>query len=767
MNKLSFLIVGLSLFLTMLSISLTAQETSAPRTENPRDPSIRMIRYAETPYALKNKHRGVDPAIAAMVNAVNPDTLRARLQELQDWGSRFVMEAHNRDVAVSLLNRFRSYGYTDVKLDSFFLVLNNWYGVTDSAWQYNVICTLTGTSAPDEVYVIGGHYDSYSSQFSNHIAPGVDDNGSAVAATLEIARIMKQAGYQPQTTLQFTLFGAEEVGLKGSKVAAERAKAAGIDIRYMLNMDMIANNPENLPEVAVYHYLGFEWAGMCAASATERYTDLTVMIPENMKASGSDSYSYWMQNFPVAYFEEFDFSPHWHKISDTLGNCNTGYLAKVTGAALATIAEQQSIPFPQDLTATSTTDDVVLQWKPTQNTLIRGVNIYRSDTSGHGYQKINQEPVAGSTFHDVNTTLYRPFFYVITTVTQSLQESDFSNEVSGTRFGFTDTLLVIANLKGSKTTHDSIRAYYEAVLDTIPFVWYDNNADQIIGLSEVSRYRNIFWMTNYFEYEPMNATTAFATGQHASNGGNILFTGFNPVRFWVSPTASYPYIVPENHLFREIFGIDSCDRKIQSMMFRANSVVAGYDTLHIDSLKFFDPTYPGELFNVEVFAPDSGGTVIYRFDTRYPPDDIRGKMKNRPVGLSNMGSIHKGVLLSFPLWYVDTTDAKNFIHHVITELFTHPTGIPNQEPTVAGLLQIFPNPVNDICNLQFTLNQPGRARLTLVSTSGSIVKTIADGAFGKGIHRLSFPVNTLAPGIYYIRVQTEAKTFTGKVICQP
>ena len=124
MNKLRFLLVGLSLFLTMLSISLTAQETSVPRTENPRDPSIRMIRYAETPYALKNKHRGVDPAIAAMVNAVNPDTLRARLQELQDWGSRFVMEAHNRDVAVSLLNRFRSYGYTDVKLDSFYLIIN-------------------------------------------------------------------------------------------------------------------------------------------------------------------------------------------------------------------------------------------------------------------------------------------------------------------------------------------------------------------------------------------------------------------------------------------------------------------------------------------------------------------------------------------------------------------------------------------------------------------------------------------------------------------
>lgn len=767
MNKSCSLFVCLSSLLTILSISLFAQVTSPPWTEKPWNPSIRLIPYAESPHALKNRNRGVDPAIAAMVSAVNPDTLRARLQELQDWGSRFVMEEHNRDLAVSLVNRFKSYGYTDVKLDSFYLVLNDWYGVTDSAWQYNVICTQTGTSAPDEVYVIGGHYDSFSSQILNHNAPGVDDNGSAVAATLEIARVMIQSGYQPPVTLQFTLFGAEEVGLKGSKFAAERAKAEGLDIRYMLNMDMIAHNPENLPEVKIYQYLGDEWAGMCAASATERYTDLTVVIPEDLMAGGSDSYSYWRQNFPAAYFEEYDFSPHWHKISDTLGNCNVGYLAKVTGAALATIAEQESMPFPQDLTATSTCDEVVLQWKSTQNAMIRGVNIYRSDSSGQGYQKINQEPIAGSVFHDATIPLYRPVFYVITTVSQSFQESDFSNEATGTRFGFTDTLLVIANLKGSKTTPDSIRAYYEAMLDSIPFVWYDNNIDQTIGLSEVSRYRNIFWMTNNFEYEPMNASTAFAIGQHALNGGNILFTGFSPLRFWVSPTVSYPYFIPENHLFREIFGIDSSDRKIQSMMYRANSVAEGYDTLNIDPLKYYDPAYPGEIFNVEVFAPDSGGTVIYRFDTRYAPDDVRGKMKNRPVGLASMGTVHKGVLLSFPLWYVDTIDAKNFIHHVITELFTHPTGIQNQKPTAAGLLQIFPNPVNDICNLQFTLDQSERTRITMISASGSTVKNIADRIYEKGIHRLSFPVNTLAPGIYHIRVQTSTKTLTGKLIHQP
>lgn len=760
-------IVYLTSFFTILTSSLTAQEQPEAWSEKPRNPQARVTTYSETPHALRNLNRDPDPVIAAMVNAVSADTLRARLQELQDWGTRFTMDENNREVAVSLLDRFKSYGYTDVKLDSFFLVLYDWYGITDSAWQFNVICTLTGASAPGEIYVVGGHYDSFSSQIVAHNAPGVDDNGSAVAATLEIARVMKQAGYQPQATIQFTLFAAEEVGLKGSKVAAEKAKFDGVDIRYMLNMDMISYNPENLPEVNIYQYLGNEWAGLCAASATERYTDLTVMIPESLTASGSDSYSYWSQDFPAAYYEEFYFSPHWHKISDTLGNCNVPYLAKVTGAALATLAEQQLLPYPQQLIARSTPDDVVLQWKPTQNALISGVNIYRSDSSGSGYQKINKEPVPGSVFHDVNTVLYRPYYYVITTVTQDFKESDFSNEATGVRFGFSDTLLVLANIKGTNNTPDSIRQYYSAVLDTIPFVWHDVNANQTVDLSMVSRYRNIFWMTNNFDFEPMTSSMLFAIGEHARNSGNILFTGFGPVRFWVSPTTTYPSCIPRNHPFREIFGVDSSDRKIQSMMYRANSVVTGYDTLHIDPIKYLDPGYPGEIFNVDVFAPGLNGEVIYRFDTRYDPNDIRGRMKNRPVGLASTGDGHKGVLLSFPLWYLDTTDAKKFVNHVITELFARPTGIQPPGLAVTDKLQVFPNPAIDICNVKFTLKHAEKVIITLVSPTGSVVKLISDRTFEKGDQVLSFPMGTLNLGIFYIRVQTSAKILTGKLIHQP
>ena len=65
---------------------------------------------------------------------------------------------------------------------------------------------------------------------------------------------------------------------------------------------------------------------------------------------------------------------------------------------------------------------------------------------------------------------------MLTVVNDSLQEGGFSEEVSGARFNFNDTLLVLASLTGSEVTPDSVYAFYDAVLDTIPYQWYDINA---------------------------------------------------------------------------------------------------------------------------------------------------------------------------------------------------------------------------------------------------------------------------------------------------
>ncbi|GAA3392327.1 hypothetical protein GCM10017752_28800 [Streptomyces roseoviridis] len=103
---------------------------------------------------------------------------------------------------------------------------------------YNLIADWPGGD-PNQVIMAGSHLDSVSS------GPGINDNGSGSAAILETALAVARAGYQPTKHLRFGWWGAEELGLVGSKYyvnnlpTTERSKLKGY-----LNFDMIGSpNP--------------------------------------------------------------------------------------------------------------------------------------------------------------------------------------------------------------------------------------------------------------------------------------------------------------------------------------------------------------------------------------------------------------------------------------------------------------------------------------------------------------------------------------------
>lgn len=726
------------------------------------DCSGTQMHFPETLYARRQSGPTNDTSITAMVLAVNADTLSKTLRRLQDFGSRFMLADNRKDIATWLMQKFISYGYTNVKLDSFINIVNqNPYH--DTTMQYNVVCTIPGSSAPNEIYVIGGHYDSFSQPDPYTIAPGVDDNGSSVAATLEIARVMAKMNYQPEATIQFTLFAAEELGVFGSQYAAQKARLQGTDIRYMFSMDQIAHDPQNLNELGCAWYPDYKWATYAAVDAIERYTDLSALIFNTAFNGGSDSYSYWEQGFPPFACIEKDFSPYEHTPADTLGNCSIPYLVKVTGGALATLAEQQLFPTPQQVIAHSTKVDITLQWKPTNNARVKGVNIFRSDTTGSLYQKVNSTVVSDTVYHDLGVEQNKQYYYVLATVNDSLQESGFSQEVTGVRFNFCDTLLVLANLTGNLTTPDSVFEFYQAVLDTIPFTWQDLNATQKVTLDMLSRYRSILWISNSVNFEPADDELIHNVREFITNGGNLLYNGFNPMRFWTSGT-TYPVKITEASLFHQIFKVDSIDRKVQCLMFRANAVATDYDTLKVDSLKFFDKNYPGQIYNIEVISPSSEGSIIYRLDTKYDSTTNLGKMKHRPVGLEYMGTDFKSILISFPLYYIDTNDVREFLHYVKAQKFIRPVGISQNDQVVPFSLQIYPNPVTDVCNVSFNLSTSGRVKLQLMSMQGQILNTWIDSKLEQGNHSMFFKTGPQASGLYQVVLQSNEGRAIKKVV---
>jgi hypothetical protein len=73
---------------------------------------------------------------------------------------------------------------------------------------------------------------------------------------------------------------------------------------------------------------------------------------------------------------------------------------------------------------------VTLAWDPNPGTTTVGYNLYRSETPGCCYKKINGNPLPQSQYTDILVERSRRYYYRVTTVDSKGQESSFSEEVS-------------------------------------------------------------------------------------------------------------------------------------------------------------------------------------------------------------------------------------------------------------------------------------------------------------------------------------------------
>jgi hypothetical protein len=76
--------------------------------------------------------------------------------------------------------------------------------------SFNVIAELPGATKPNELVMVGGHFDSW------HMGTGATDNGAGAAVAMEVMRILKSANLKMDRTVRMALWGGEEEGLLGS-----------------------------------------------------------------------------------------------------------------------------------------------------------------------------------------------------------------------------------------------------------------------------------------------------------------------------------------------------------------------------------------------------------------------------------------------------------------------------------------------------------------------------------------------------------------------
>lgn len=123
--------------------------------------------------------------------------------------------------------------------------------ITKDVDVVDVIAELPGTmpAAAKRHYYAVAHYDSRASDPNDATsdAPGANDDGSGVAVLLELSRIL--AARQLDSTIVLLATAGEEQGLVGARAHAIKQQRAGIDIRGVLNLDIVGDPrmPEGPP----------------------------------------------------------------------------------------------------------------------------------------------------------------------------------------------------------------------------------------------------------------------------------------------------------------------------------------------------------------------------------------------------------------------------------------------------------------------------------------------------------------------------------------
>jgi hypothetical protein len=267
---------------------------------------------------------------------INQDSLHAYVQRLEDFQTRYAFTDSCQAARRWIVQKFRDWGYTVIDTPWFY----------SSGWHYNVKVTKPGVVEPDKVIVIGGHYDSIVRTDQQpgrwEYAPGADDDGSGVALTMEIARVL--ADVPLRKTVIFMPFAAEEIGLLGSWDAATNFRNEGTKLEVMYNFDMVAYTEDSYWDLDISSGDITAYRNFTAATAN-RVSELIPII--TYMGSSSDHYSFDQNGFAIVDHIESDFNtPGWHTNLDLTSRLNFSYFAEVAKTALVALAVVADAAYP-------------------------------------------------------------------------------------------------------------------------------------------------------------------------------------------------------------------------------------------------------------------------------------------------------------------------------------------------------------------------------------------------------------------------------------
>lgn len=113
----------------------------------------------------------------------------------------------------------------------------------------NVVGLVEGKNPEKGVLVYSAHYDHLGQLGEQAYFPGANDNASGVAMLLSLARHYAAPEHQPEQSILFIAFGAEELGLLGSQHFVKNPLVPLESINFLINLDITGTGEEGIKVV--------------------------------------------------------------------------------------------------------------------------------------------------------------------------------------------------------------------------------------------------------------------------------------------------------------------------------------------------------------------------------------------------------------------------------------------------------------------------------------------------------------------------------------
>jgi Zn-dependent M28 family amino/carboxypeptidase len=233
----------------------------------------------------------------------------------------------------------------------------------------NVVAQCPGGRLAEEVVILGAHYDTVPG------TPGADDNASAVAMLIEVARLLQPMSFE--RTVRFVAFACEEpphfyTDTMGSQVYARRCRARGEKISGMICLEMVGYyrtdpNSQQLPPgiprflrwafpkrgdflAAVGNLRSWRlaWAFRRGFKRATHFPLYSIVLPEIISEIRlSDNSSFWDQNYAALMITDTSFlrNPFYHTAMDTPDTLDYARMAEAAvgvAGGMERLAKRQS-----------------------------------------------------------------------------------------------------------------------------------------------------------------------------------------------------------------------------------------------------------------------------------------------------------------------------------------------------------------------------------------------------------------------------------------